>query len=78
VTQVAGIDGGGSPADVGDTLLRIAEVLMSWSVPTALLVMAGTMDLAGDTGGPRVAADGGGAGFGRDFAGAPNGAGFGA
>ncbi|MFO0934744.1 MAG: hypothetical protein U1E39_18820, partial [Planctomycetota bacterium] len=62
-TQVAGVGGGGSPADVGIALLRTAEVLMSWSVPTALLVMAATMDLTTDSDGGRGGSGTGAAAF---------------
>jgi hypothetical protein len=53
VLQVLGVAGGGAPGDLGHAALRTAEVLMTWSVPTTLLLMAATMDVVGP---PRRAA----------------------
>ena len=45
VAQVAGQGGGGAPADAGEAMLRTFEVLMTWSVPTLLLVVPAVTDL---------------------------------
>lgn len=55
-TQVAGLAGGGPPDDVGHAMLRTAEVLLVWSVPTLFLVVGSVRDILSGatrrTGGP--------------------------